>query len=127
MPSALVLRECNDMKTIDIFYQGEGIREVGHLEADAEDSFGKLKDAIARKHGLTGEILIFLEDKDEPHHDREPLHEHAGHGGLKVHVHSCRDIKVTVTFNGESVHHAFGPGATIARVKHWAAVKKLGM
>ena len=32
-----------------------------------------------------------------------------------------------MTFNGETVHHRFGPGATVARVKRWAAEKKFGM
>jgi hypothetical protein len=34
---------------------------------------------------------------------------------------------MAVTFNGETVHHHFGPGTTVARVKTWAAERKFGM
>ena len=44
-----------------------------------------------------------------------------------MHVHRCRHVEVTVSFNGETVRHHFGPGSTVARVKHWAAVHKFKM
>lgn len=36
-------------------------------------------------------------------------------------------MEVAVTFNGEMVHHRFGPGTTVARTKTWAAERKFGM
>jgi hypothetical protein len=42
-------------------------------------------------------------------------------------MHRCRHVEVAVTFNGETVHHRFGPGTTVARVKRWAAERKFGM
>ena len=51
------------MTSIDIFYQGEGIREIAHFEADPEHSFAAIKIAIIEKHGLDKETLIFLEDE----------------------------------------------------------------
>lgn len=127
MPGTLDLRECNDMKAIDIFYQGEGIREIGHLEFGAEDTIRDLKHAIEKKNGLSGEFLVFIEDQDEPASDKDRLEKHGGKGGIKIHLHRCRQIKVAVTFNGETVHHPFSPATTIARVKQWAAVRKFGM
>ena len=47
--------------------------------------------------------------------------------GLKVHLHSLRQLKVTVTFNGKTIERLFGPGATVARVKRWAAEHEFGM
>ena len=54
------------MTSIDVFYQGEGIREIAHFEADPDHSFAVIKLAIIEKHGLTKETLIYLEDRDEP-------------------------------------------------------------
>jgi len=115
------------MPTIDIFYQGEGIREIAHIEADPEHTFGILKRTIIEKHGLASESLLFLEDTDEPVDELLIVREHLGRAGLKAHLHRCRHIKTEVNFNGETVHHQFGPGTSVARVKAWAAERKFGM
>jgi hypothetical protein len=115
------------MAKIDVFYQGEVIREIEHLEVAGELTFGDLKVLLIEKHGLDEGILLFLEDADDPSDERVAVCEHRGPHGLKVHVHRCRHILVTVTFNGEMVEHGFAPGITVARVKHWAAERKFGM
>jgi hypothetical protein len=115
------------MKTIDIFYQGEGIREIAHFEADPGHSFAVIRLALIQKHGLKEETLIYLEDRDEPIDQNCLARDHAGHAGIKAHLHRCHHVAVTVTFNGETVHHKFGPGTTVARVKTWAAEHKFGM
>ncbi len=115
------------MKIIDIFYQAEGLREIAHLEVGAEENFAALKEAIGKKHDLGGETFIFLEDADEPADLKKAAHGPDMKGGLKVHVHRCRHVQVSVTFNGETVQHPFAPSATIARVKKWAAERKFGM
>lgn len=108
------------MTSIDVFYQGEGIREIAHFEADAEHRFAAIKIAIIEKHGLAKETLIYLEDRDEPVDENCLVRDHASHSGIKAHLHRCRHVEVAVTFNGETVHHRFGPGTTVARVKTWA-------
>lgn len=115
------------MPTIDIFYQGEGLREVEHVEVDQEQSFGALKALLIEKHGLGKEMIIFLEDSDEALDEERALREHVGHAGVKVHLHRCMHIEVAVTFNGETVRHRFVPGTTVARVKRWAAEDKFKM
>src|SRR5882724_923408 len=115
------------MKTIDIFYQGHGIKEIEHLELADDETFASLKSHIAKKHGLEAELLIFLEDSDEPIEEIILIREHIGPCGVKVHVHRCRHVKVAVTFNGATVHREFGPGATVARVKRWAAEHEFKM
>lgn len=115
------------MTSIDIFYQGEGIREIAHFQADAEHSFAAIKIAITDKHGLDKETLIFVEDCDEPVDETCLIRDHAGNAGIKAHLHRCRHVEVTVTFNGDTVPHRFGPGTTVARVKTWAAEHKFGM
>lgn len=115
------------MAAMDVFYQGEGIREVECLEVAGELSFGDLKVLLIKKHAMEGEIFLFLEDADDPIDERVLVCEHRGPHGLKVHTHRCRHIEVSVTFNGETVEHRFAPGTTVARVKHWAAERKFGM
>jgi hypothetical protein len=115
------------MKSIDIFYQGEGIGKIEHLEVGHDDTFIAVKARLTEKHGLDGATLIFLEDSDEPLGENVLVRERAGDAGVKAHLHRCRHVEVAVTFNGETVDRRFGPGATIARVKRWAAEEKFGM
>jgi hypothetical protein len=46
------------MTSIDVFYQGEGIREIAHFEADLEHSFATIKLAIIERHGLERDRLL---------------------------------------------------------------------
>jgi len=115
------------MTTIDVFYQGEGVLEIEHIEVAAEDTFGTLRNRLIEKHGLTIETLLFLEDADEPIAESVIVIGHVGQAGIKAHVHRCHRIKVAVTFNNETVHREFAPSATIAKVKQWAAVDEFHM
>jgi hypothetical protein len=115
------------MASIDIFYQGEGLREIEHIVLDDNQTFGNLKTILVKKHGLESAVFFFLEDADEPIGENSILGEHAGAAGIKTHLHRCHKIDVSVTFNGKTVQHRFAPGATVARVKRWAAEEKFGM
>ena len=115
------------MNGIDIFYQGEGIAGIEHLEFPAEETIAAVKVHLAKKHGFTEEVFIFIEDEDEPADEKKHLHQCASPVGVKVHVHRCHKIEVRVTFNNETVQHKFSPGTTVAKVKRWAAEKKFGM
>lgn len=112
---------------IDVFYQGEDLREIEHIEVEPTDTFGVLKAALRKKHALAEEVLIFIEDSDEPVLDTVIVAERGGRSGVKAHVHRCHCVEVEVRFNNETVRHGFGPGATVARVKYWAAVDKFKM
>lgn len=115
------------MNSIDLFYQGEDLGEIKHLEIDSDATFAVLKARLAEKHDLRSDVLVFLEDEDEPVGDDVVLKEHATLKGLKVHLHRLRQVKVTVTFNGKTAERLFGPSATVARVKRWAAEHEFGM
>ena len=115
------------MRTIDVFYQGEGIHGIEHLEVGPDHTFTNLKALIVEKHGLQIDALLFIEDSEEPIDESLVVDSHAEQAGIKVHVHRCKHIEGAVSFAGETVHHRFSPGATIARVKRWAAEKKFGM
>lgn len=115
------------MKSIDLFYQGEGVGEVEHLELEPDATFAVLKARLVEKHQIPVDALLFIEDEDEPIDACVLLKDRATTKGLKVHFHRCRHVEVTVTFNGETVNRRFPPSATVARVKRWAAEKKFGM
>ncbi|MEW5424008.1 hypothetical protein [Amorphus sp. 3PC139-8] len=115
------------MKSIDLFYQGEGVGEVAHLELEPEATFAVLKARFVEKHQIPVDALLFIEDEDEPIDEGVLLKDRATAKGLKVHIHRCRHVEVTVTFNGETVERRFPPSATVARLKRWAAEKKFGM
>lgn len=115
------------MKTIDVFYQGEGLNEPEHLEIDAKATFATVKARLIERHAIAADALLFVEDEDEPVDVDGALAKHATPKGLKLHLHRCRHVRVTVTFNGETVDHRFPPSATVARVKRWAAERKFGM
>ncbi|MGX1199224.1 hypothetical protein [Parvibaculum sp. MBR-TMA-1.3b-4.2] len=115
------------MKSIDLFYQGEGVGEVEHLELEPEATFAVLKAHLVEKHKISVDALLFIEDEDEPIDEGVLLKDRGTAKGLKVHIHRCRHVEVTVTFNGETVERRFPPSATVARVKRWAAEKKFGM
>ena len=115
------------METVDIFYQGQGIREIEHIEARVNDTVAMIKELLIAKHGCEPDTLLFLEDQDAPLEDHVIIKDICGRGSAKVHLHRCRHVEVAVTFAGDTVHHRFAPGSTVAHIKHWAAVAKFGM
>jgi len=115
------------MAKIDIYYQGEGLRGIQHLEVHPDSNLGEVKVMLIEKHGLPADILIFLEDAEDPADEASAIHAHKGKAGVKLHVHRSHKIEVAVTYNGCTVEHHFGPGTTIAHVKQWAAEREFGM
>lgn len=115
------------MKTIDLFYQGGGLTEIEHLEIAAESNVANLKARLFERHGCPPDTLLFLEDEDEPLDDAQLAKARETSKGVKLHLNRCRQIAVSVMFNGETVERKFAPGATLARVKRWAAEGKFGM
>lgn len=115
------------MEITSVFFQWEGHRELEHLDVGPDTTVGALKELLMAKHGFESEILIFLEDGEDPLDDLSSLHTHSSQKGVKVHIHRCRHVVVFVTFNGRTVERRFGPGATVALVKRWAAEKEFGM
>lgn len=115
------------MNSIDLFCQGEGIGEILHIELEPSATFAVLKSRLAGRHPIPDDVLLFIEDKDEPIDESVFVKDCATATGLKVHIHRCRHVKVTVTFNGKMVERHFAPSSTVARVKRWAAEKEFGM
>ncbi len=115
------------METLDIYYQGHGIREIDHIEVGRDHTVAIIKEILVKKHGLESDTVIFLEDQEEPLGDHLVIFELVQATSANLHLHRCRHVDVTVRFNGKPVQRTFAPSATIAHVKHWAAVKGFGM
>lgn len=68
---------------------------------------------------VEGEILVLIEEQDEPlgHHQTlaecEVRHKH------HLHLHHCKKVKVGVFYNSER-HEVFAPSAKVKRVLKWA-------
>jgi len=113
--------------TLDVFYQGEGIAELQHLAVPPDTTFAAIKTLLVGKHPNLIEAHLFVEGDEDPVADGVLVKERSSSAGLKVHLHRCRHVEVTVTFNGKTVEHRFSPAATVAHVKHWAAERKFKM
>jgi hypothetical protein len=109
------------MKDIDIFYQVEGIPKIQHISASPDETLAALKTRIKAKHGIGDEASLYAEDEDGELDESKAVGEIATPTGVKVHLHRCRSITVTVAFASQTLEHRFAPGATVAKVKRWAA------
>jgi hypothetical protein len=112
---------------ISVFYQAEGLRDIGRIELDPALTVARLKEELAKVLKLEGDISLFAEDDDEPLAAGVVIKDIAKPQGLKVHAHRCKEIAVAVNFNRKVARRVFRPGATVAKVKKWAAIKEFGM
>lgn len=117
------------MKNTDILLQGEHIPDIQVVDLGPGKGVEDVLTAAAKHRGgeSEGEYHVFTEESDEPLARGDKLPESGEGHPLHVHVHRCRRVAVTVTFNGVTKEHDFGPGTPIAAVKKWAAIKAFGM
>ena len=117
------------MKAIELLLQGECIPDIQLVEVGADKSIKDILELAAchRKEEIEGDFFVFLEDCAEPIATGDKLPESEDGSPVPVQVHRCRSVVVTVTFNGVSKGHEFGPGTTVAAVKKWAAIREFGM
>ena len=118
------------MEKIEVFLQLEGSKDILLVEVAKN---GTVRDLLLvamehRTHLVNDAIplMVFMEDIEEVLEldallEKVGIH-HRGH----VHIHRCRRIDVSVTFNGRQVSKVFPPSATVSHVKKWA-VREFGM
>ncbi|MHB1926163.1 MAG: hypothetical protein ACYCRD_02720 [Leptospirillum sp.] len=111
------------MSKVDVFLQGEGIKDIVRLQLEPHNTALDVKRACVSFRGvqLDGEFAVFMEDQDEPLNDSMTLDLLVGKHGVHMHAHRCRRVVVKVTYSGRTVEHTFGPGTTVGSVKRWAA------
>lgn len=111
------------MKEIDIYvHSHEGVDPKlvkAREDCTVNELIEKIVGASGRKPEPDEEILLFMEETDDPleHHRKlcecEIRHRH------HVHWHHCHRIKVSVFYNTEH-QESFPPSATVKRVLKWA-------
>ena len=106
-------------KTSDIFLQGEAILDIEFVSFGEHPSVQEIliEAAKFRSSNGDGEYLVFVEDELEPLDAHGHLPKGKEGEPVRVHVHRCREIAVTVTFNGAITADPFAPGRTIESVK----------
>ena len=115
------------MTTIAIFYQAEARERVEHASYAAETTFAEVLADLRMKLGVDEGALLFVEDAEGPCDLGVRLRDLSHGKSLKVHLHRCLQIAVSVIFNGSAKEHRFSPAATVAHVKRWATEKGFGM
>lgn len=115
------------MKSIDIFYQGENIAGIEHLEVTGDRTFGELHSHLAGQLGLPPDVLIFVEGDERPIEHDVHIGARSDNRGVTVHLHRCRHVNVAVTFNNTTKEHLFSPASTVGHVKQWMAEHKFDM
>lgn len=111
---------------MELFLQGEGIPEVVLVKVPSQGTVQDIVNAAAARGlaGSTADVVVLLEDADEP----IPLSATLSAAGLqpraRVHVHHCHQVVASVNFNSDTKTKHFPPSATMARVKKWAVSKQ---
>ncbi|WP_207003665.1 hypothetical protein [Trinickia mobilis] len=106
-----------------IFFQRAGQREYQVLDEAVERKPEALQAAMGGDVIAVEEVLIFVEDGDEPL-TAELLEITLVEGQQhKLHAHRCQHIEVTVHYDVHTAHHKFSPSTTVGKVLRWAEDK----
>lgn len=116
------------MKT-EILLQGEHIPDIEIIQIGHDEGAEKILAAAAKHRSceVEGDFHVFLEDHEEALPPGSRLSKGKDGQPIRLHVHRCHRVEVTVTFNGVTKEHEFGPGKTIASLKKWATNKAFEM
>lgn len=110
------------MDVVTIFYQAEGLAAADLIEVEREATLSSVRDTLIAKHALAPEVLLFVEDAEGPVDGARLVREIESVSGTKIHAHRCREVDVSVSYNGVTVKHRYAPGTTIARITRCAAI-----
>lgn len=116
-------RKDKDVADIEIFLQGVGIPQVSIImvpeDGTVRDIVGAAKTQGLRVDGV-GDLLVFLEDHDEPLALDARLDTADIRAYRRVHVHTCRKVEVTVNYDKDQKSRPFSPARTVGAVEEWA-------
>ena len=109
------------MNRLNVFLQGEGIKDVVRLEIESAGAVGDLK-RVCETRGIPvpSDAAVFAEDRDEPVVDSVRISTLATKDGARLHIHRCRRVAVRVVYSGRVIEHGFGPSRTVGAIKGWA-------
>lgn len=113
-----------------VYIQSEHLPDIKLVEIDDHATIDDLKHAaIALLPPGTdvSALTLSVEDADdEAHAQATHVKQLKKEHGIRVHLHRCKHVEVSVRFGAEAVQHQFSPATTVGRVRLWAG-HKLGM
>jgi hypothetical protein len=120
------------MSSIRVYVQSEHFSDIRLVEVDDSATIADLKHAALAllppgtdPAGLSLSMEDNDADDDEGASKRMVKDLKPGHG-VRVHLHRCKLVQVSVRFSGRTEQHPFRPATTIGRVRQWAG-HRLGM
>ena len=113
----------SNRETIEVFLQGEDIREVQIIRIPEGSTVQELIEkagAIAGPSQSDAVAVLFIEDADGELSSKATLKEVGIGHRSRVHRHRCRRVDVTVNFKDDHKSHQFPPSTSVRKVKRWA-------
>lgn len=122
------------MPAFRVYIQSEHFPDIKLIEIDDNASVADLKKAALKLLPAgtdASDLELSVEDNDDDddgpaHAQRALVKDLVKEHGVRVHLHRCKRIEVSVRFGAGEVHHKFPPATTVGRVRQWAG-HKLGM
>lgn len=113
-----------------VYIQSEHFSDIKLVEIDDHATIDDLKHAaielLPPGTDVSALTLSVEDDDDEAHaHATHVKHLKKEHG-IRVHLHRCKHVEVSVRFGAEVADHQFSPATTVGRVRLWAG-HELGM
>ncbi len=107
-----------DHKEIEIYVHNAHQRDPQLIRISEAATIEELLQRVApHEHA---EMVLIVEDEDQPRERHHRLHEGNIHHRHHVHVHHCREVEVRVSYNGITHEHKYAPAKTVEKVLHWA-------
>lgn len=122
------------MPIVRVYIQSEFFPDIKLIEINDEASMADLKKTALKLlpediDATNLELSIEDDDgndSDQAHPKNAQIKDILKEHGVRVHLHHCKQINVSVRFGAEEVHHQFSPATTIGRIRQWAG-HDLGM
>lgn len=111
-----------DQEAIELFVQGEGIDGIALVQVPIGARVLDIA-ALSRGGAEIAELSIWLEEEDTALEIEALVAATPIRHRSRIHLHRCRHVAVTVSFNGLDKGERFPPSATIKRVARWATGK----
>jgi len=106
-----------------VFVQTEGQDAPFDLKLSEAATWRELTDTVRKTAGnIAPSSVVLLEDRDDEVPEEVLVGALKGNDGtVRVHVHRCHQIAVTVDYSGRpTLQRSFAPSTTVAKVKAWA-------
>lgn len=113
-----------------VYVQSEHFSDIRLVDIDEDaglDDLNRAAIALLPPGTDAAGLELSVEDDEDGAHDKaKRVKDLRGEHGIRVHLHRCKHVHVTVHFGAEAEERKFKPSATIGRIRNWAG-HKLGM